>query len=112
VMSAPGLGPPLRCQICAGTGLTPATSAPGLGPPLRCHICTGTGPTPAMPHLRRDRARPCRHQEMDYAGNRGRLVRPAQAALWPGTTSTLNPRRQRDTHCAFTSAGAPHRAPG
>jgi hypothetical protein len=44
------------CHICAGTGLTPATSAPGLGsslPHLRrdwahsCHICTGTGLTPA-----------------------------------------------------------------
>ena len=23
-----------RCHICAGTGLTPATSAPGLGSPL------------------------------------------------------------------------------
>ena len=42
-MSAPGLGPPLRCHICAGTGLAAATSAPGLGPPLRCHTCAGTG---------------------------------------------------------------------
>ena len=37
--------PRLPCRrICAGTGLTPATSAPGLGSPL--------------PHLRRDWAHP------------------------------------------------------
>ena len=36
---------PVRCHICTGTGLTPATSAPGLGSPL--------------PHLRRDWAHPC-----------------------------------------------------
>ena len=44
------------CRICAGTGLTPATSAPELGSPLPhlrrdwahpCHICAGTGRTPA-----------------------------------------------------------------
>jgi hypothetical protein len=43
-------------HICAGTGLSPATSAPGLGSPpphlrrdwaLPCHICAGTGLTPA-----------------------------------------------------------------
>ena len=34
-----------RCHICAGTGLTAATSAPGPGSPL--------------PHLRRDWAHPC-----------------------------------------------------
>ena len=104
-----------RCHVSdvrAGTGPTAAMPNMRWDWAHPCHICTGTGPTPAMPHLRRDRARPCRHQEMDYAGNRGRLVRPAQAALWPGTTSTLNPRRQRDTHCASTSAGAPHRTPG
>jgi hypothetical protein len=45
-----------RCHICAGTGLTPATSAPGLGSPLPrrhrdwahpSHVCTGTALTPA-----------------------------------------------------------------
>ncbi len=64
-------------NICAGTGLTPATSAPGLGSPpphLRRdlahprHICAGTGltlPTSAPrlrsspPHLRRDCAHRC-----------------------------------------------------
>jgi hypothetical protein len=61
-----------RRHICAGTGLTPATSAPGLGSPLPhlhrdwahpCHISTGTRPIPAtsalglgpsLPHLHRD----------------------------------------------------------
>ncbi len=33
------------CHICAGTGLTPATSAPGLRSP--CHTCTRTGLTPS-----------------------------------------------------------------
>jgi hypothetical protein len=39
------------CHVCAGTGLSPATSAPGLGAPLPrlrrdwahpCHVCAGT----------------------------------------------------------------------
>ena len=66
------------CHICAGTGLTPATSAPGLGSPLPrlhrdwahpAHIGTGTGlspatsaPGPGSPrptHLHRDWAYPC-----------------------------------------------------
>ncbi len=46
----------LACHVCAGTGLTAATSAPGLAsllPHLRrdwphcCHICAGTGLTAA-----------------------------------------------------------------
>ena len=43
---------PSPAHICAGTGLTPATSAPGLGSP-RPHlrqVCAGTWPTPA--HIR------------------------------------------------------------
>ena len=47
-------------HICAGTGLTPATSALGLGSPLPhlqrdwahpCHICNG--PELTLPHLAR-----------------------------------------------------------
>ena len=65
-----------RCHICAGTGLTPATSASGLGSPLPrlhrdwahpAHIGTGTGlspgtsaPGPGSPlaNLQRDWAQP------------------------------------------------------
>ena len=74
------------CHICAGTGLTRATSAPGLGSALPhlhcdsaqpCHICTGTGlcalspaaSAPglgsAQPHLHRDRAHPIPHSHWD-----------------------------------------------
>jgi hypothetical protein len=54
MLSAYGWARP--CHICAGTGLTAATSALGLGSPLPhlhwdwahiCHICTGTGLTAA-----------------------------------------------------------------
>jgi hypothetical protein len=74
--SAPGLGSPLPhlrqdwahpCHICAGTGLTHATSAPGLGsaaatsaPGLGSAAATSApGLGSPMPHLRRDWAHPC-----------------------------------------------------
>ncbi len=54
-----------RCNICAGTGRTAATSAPGLGSPLQhlhrdwAHPTSSPGLGSPCPHLRRDWAPPC-----------------------------------------------------
>jgi hypothetical protein len=64
--STPGLGsalPRLRrdwahpYHICTGTGLSPATSAPGRGSSLPATVALGL--CSPLPHVRRDRARPC-----------------------------------------------------
>jgi hypothetical protein len=66
------------CHICAGTGLTPATSAPGPGSPLPhlrrdwAHPC---------PHLRRDWAHPCPHLRRDWAAPAVHRVLGAVAIL-------------------------------
>jgi hypothetical protein len=98
--SALGPGPP--GHICAGTGLTPATSASGLS----------SSPATSAPGL----GSPLPHLRWDWAGRRCRstpsfsTLSPISAALWQ-----CCPRRRRAGHghiCARTGLARPTSAPG
>jgi hypothetical protein len=89
-----------RCHICAGTGLSPATSAPGLGSLLRhlhrdwahpCHICAGTGlvgdrwqRTPHVPPRRTPHGPPASPRR--GSARLGRLVRTPRHGALPTVT--------------------------
>jgi hypothetical protein len=100
-------------HICAGTGLTAATSAPGLRSPLphlrrdcahRCHICAGTGLWVALAALRIDllhddwpkaQVCPCVHVSL-----RGRVIRPPARPARPPCDASRVLRRMLSAACA------------